>query len=64
MIVEGNRAAVHSRARVRAKATGDEAVTEMVDLVELQDGKISSFQQFCDTAVANRLLGVSEQKET
>jgi ketosteroid isomerase-like protein len=64
VIVEGDRAAVHSRARVRAKATGNEAVTEMVDLVELQDGKISSFQQFCDTALANRLLGVSEQKET
>jgi ketosteroid isomerase-like protein len=58
VIVEGDRAAVHSRVRVRAKATGDEAVTEMVDLVRLQDRKIASFLQFCDTALAARLLGV------
>jgi ketosteroid isomerase-like protein len=61
VIVEGDRAAVHSRARVRAKATGNEAVTEMVDLVRLQDGKIACFQQFCDTALAARLLGASQQ---
>jgi ketosteroid isomerase-like protein len=57
VIVEGDRAAVHSRVRMRAKATSNEAVTEMVELVRLQDWKIASFQQFCDTAVASRLLG-------
>src|SRR5215203_4271088 len=57
VIVEDDRAAVHSRVRVRAKATGDEAVTDMVDLVRLQDRKIASFLQFCDTALAARLLG-------
>jgi ketosteroid isomerase-like protein len=61
VIVEDDRAAVHSRVRVRAKATGDEAVTEMVDLVRLQDRKIASFLQFCDTALAARLLGASQQ---
>src|SRR5215212_10772777 len=64
VIVEDDRAAVHSRVRVRAKATGNEAVTEMVDLVRLQDRKIASFQQFCDTALAARLLGAYSRTAT
>jgi ketosteroid isomerase-like protein len=56
-VIDGDRAAVHSRVRVRAKATGEEADTEMVDLVTVRDGKIASFVQFCDTALAAKLLG-------
>ena len=56
LIVEGPRAAVHTRARVRATGSGEEVTTEMVDLVTFRDGKIASFLEFCDTALAAKLL--------
>ncbi|NNM71761.1 nuclear transport factor 2 family protein [Enterovirga aerilata] len=56
VLVEGNRAAVHWSARVRAPASGLEASTELLDLVRLEAGKIVSFKQFADTALASRLL--------
>jgi ketosteroid isomerase-like protein len=56
LLVEGDRAAVRSRATVRAKATGEEVETEMLDLIQVRDGKIISFHQFCDTARAAQLL--------
>lgn len=55
LIIDGDRAAVHARVRVRVPATGQEAVTETVDLVAFKDGKIASFVQFCDTALAGRM---------
>jgi ketosteroid isomerase-like protein len=57
MIVEGDRAAVHWSVRVRSPGTGEEAQTELVDLVRLEGDKIISLQQFADTALAQRLLG-------
>jgi ketosteroid isomerase-like protein len=57
LIVEGQKAAVHTRVRLRAAATGEEVTTEMVDLVEVRDGKIASFLEFCDTALAAKLTG-------
>jgi ketosteroid isomerase-like protein len=56
LIVEEDRAAVHWTVRVRATATGREAQTELVDLLRFSDGKIASFQQFADTALAAQLL--------
>ena len=57
VVVEGDRAAVHSRVRLRATETGEEVETEFLDLLRVRDGKIHSFVQFCDTALAARLLG-------
>lgn len=57
LIVEGPKAAVHTRARVRSTTTGEEEVTEMVDLVTFREGKIASFVEFCDTALAARMAG-------
>ena len=57
LIVEGQKAAVHARVRVRATATGEEVTTEMVDLVTVRDGKIASFLEFVDTALAAKMLG-------
>ena len=54
-LIDGSRAAVHARLRVRSAATGNEAVTETFDLVTFEDGKIASFKQFCDTALAAKL---------
>jgi len=57
IFLDGPRAAVHTRFRVRSAATGEEAVTETVDLITFEDGKIASFVQFCDTALAAKLAG-------
>jgi len=56
MIIEGNKAAVHWRSRMRSGVTGDEVVTEIVDLVTVEGGKITSFIEFCDTALAARMV--------
>ncbi len=56
ILVDGARAAVHSRITVRATATGQSAVTELCDLLEFKDGRIASFTQFADTALAAKLL--------
>ena len=57
MVIDGSKAAVHWRVRVRAAPTGEEAVTEIVDVVTVENGKIASFVEFCDTALAARLMG-------
>jgi ketosteroid isomerase-like protein len=57
IFLDGPKAAVHTRFRVRSAATGEEAVTESVDLITLEGGKIATFIQFCDTALAAKLAG-------
>lgn len=56
-VVEGSKAAVRSIFTVRARTTGHAAQTEVLDLIEVKDGKICSFLQFFDTAFANSLMG-------
>lgn len=55
-VIEGDRAVIHWKARVRATATGQEAETEFVDIVQVENGKIVSFKQFVDTALASRMV--------
>lgn len=55
-VVEGSKAAIRIRIMVRSKQTGNVAETESLDLVEFRDGKIASYTQFFDTAVAEQLL--------
>ena len=57
MIIDGPKAAVHWRGRIRSALTGEEVVTELVDVVTVADGKIQSFVEFCDTALAAKLMG-------
>ena len=64
LFLDGPRAAVHTRFRVRASATGEEAVTETVDLITFEDGKIAAFTQFCDTALAAKLTGAGPAADT
>jgi ketosteroid isomerase-like protein len=45
-VIEGSKAAIR---------TGQTAVTEALDLIEFRDGKVASYTQFFDTAVADRL---------
>jgi ketosteroid isomerase-like protein len=57
LLIDGSRVAVHSRVTVRSAAGGETAATELFDLLEFKDGRISSFTQFCDTALAARMVG-------
>ncbi len=56
MIIDGPKAAVHWRGRVRSTLTGDEVVTELVDVITVRDSKIQSFVEFADTALAAKLM--------
>ena len=54
-VVEGAKAAIRIRFTVTSRATGKTAVTESLDLIEFRDGKVASYTQFFDSAVATRL---------
>jgi ketosteroid isomerase-like protein len=56
MVIEGSKAAVHWRVKVRSSVTGETADTQLIDIVEVKDGRIVSFVEFCDTALASRLM--------
>jgi ketosteroid isomerase-like protein len=55
--VDGDRAAVHWRARFKSSVTGETLETELCDLVEMKGDRIASFLEFCDTAAGTRLMG-------
>jgi ketosteroid isomerase-like protein len=46
LIVEGSRLAAHWRVNIFSKVTGVTVVTELVDLIELRDGRIESYSEF------------------
>jgi ketosteroid isomerase-like protein len=46
MIIDGVRAAAHWRAKVHSKVTGATVLTELIDLVEVRDGRIASYIEF------------------
>lgn len=60
IVVEGDKAAVHWRVKVRSSVTGDMAVTDLCDIVEFRRDKVASFLEFCDTAMAQRMMGPPE----
>ncbi|WP_025032184.1 nuclear transport factor 2 family protein [Bradyrhizobium sp. DOA9] len=49
-LVDGDRAAVHSRVLVRHNPSGTTFSTEILDLFRFQDGKIAELTEFADTA--------------
>lgn len=53
-VFEGSRAAVHWRANIHSKITGVAVPTELVDLVEFQDGQIASYNEFFVPQAAGR----------
>ena len=57
MIIEGSRAAVHWRGTIRSTATGESVETELMDIFGIENGQIASLTEFCDTALAARLMG-------
>jgi ketosteroid isomerase-like protein len=46
MIIDGSRAAVHWRANIKSRITGATVPTELIDLVEIRDGRITGFNEF------------------
>ncbi|NNM71760.1 nuclear transport factor 2 family protein [Enterovirga aerilata] len=61
LMIDGDRAIVHWRVHVKAPASGEEAHTELVDLIRFSGEKVLSFRQFADTALASRLLAPTRQ---
>jgi ketosteroid isomerase-like protein len=59
MIIEGSRAAVHWRGKIHSTATGESVETELVDIFKIENGRIASLIEFCDTALAARLMGAT-----
>jgi ketosteroid isomerase-like protein len=56
MLIDGSKAAVQWRARLRSTITGETVETDLFDLIEMEDGRIRSFLEFCDTALAARMM--------
>ena len=46
MIIDGLKAAVHWRANVFSRITGSTVTTEFIDIVDVSDGRISSYLEF------------------
>jgi ketosteroid isomerase-like protein len=46
MLIDGTKAAVHWRAKVHSRITGTTVLTELVDLVEVKNGRIGSYTEF------------------
>lgn len=42
-VIDGPRAAVHWRASIESRITGASVATELIDLVEMRDGRIGSY---------------------
>jgi ketosteroid isomerase-like protein len=60
IVIEGSKAAVQGRVKMEATATGDVVETDIADFIEVQDGRIVSFVEFCDTALAGRLMNAEK----
>ena len=56
MLIDGQAAAVQWHAKMRSSVTGQTVETDLFDLIEMEDGRIASFLEFCDTALAARLM--------
>jgi ketosteroid isomerase-like protein len=46
LLIDGANAAVHWRARIHSRITGVAVVTELVDLVQIREGRIASYTEF------------------
>jgi ketosteroid isomerase-like protein len=50
-VIEDGKAAVHWRLKVKHNPTGAIFSTELLDLWTIEDGRVASLVQFCDTAL-------------
>jgi ketosteroid isomerase-like protein len=56
MLIDGSKVAVQWRARIRSTVTGETVDTEALDLIEMEGDRIKSLLEFCDTALAARMM--------
>ncbi len=56
VLIDGSKAAVQWHAKMRSTVTGETVETDLFDLIEIENGRIGSFYEFCDTALAARLM--------
>ena len=52
LLIDGPKIAVRWRANVQLVTTGETYETELADFIELNDGKIVTYTEFLDTALA------------
>lgn len=45
-IIDGTKAAVHWQSRIFSRITGATNLTELVDIIEIRDGRIASYTEF------------------
>lgn len=46
LIIDGAKAAVHWRAKIFSRLTGTTVLTELVDMIEIREGRIGSYVEF------------------
>ena len=56
MLIDGSKVAVQWRARIRSTVTGEIVDTDALDLIEMEGDRIKSLLEFCDTALAARMM--------
>jgi ketosteroid isomerase-like protein len=56
IVIEGANVAVRGRAEITSTITGETVSTELADFITVKGGRIGSFVQFCDTALAAKLM--------
>jgi ketosteroid isomerase-like protein len=56
VLIDGDRAAVHSRVKLRFVPKDKMVMTDLLDLWKFKDGKIVELVEFADTALVNDLM--------
>jgi ketosteroid isomerase-like protein len=46
LLIDGTKAAVHWQAKVYSRITGTTVLTELVDVIQIRDGRIASYIEF------------------
>jgi ketosteroid isomerase-like protein len=46
LVIDGSKAAVHWRAKIFSRLTGTTVLTELVDMIEIRNGRIGSYIEF------------------
>jgi ketosteroid isomerase-like protein len=56
MVIDGERAAVHSRVKIKYVPQNRIVTTDLLDTFHFRDGKIVEFVEFADTALIKNLM--------
>jgi ketosteroid isomerase-like protein len=46
LLIDGTKAAVHWRAKIFSRLTGTKVLTDLVDMIEIREGRIGSYIEF------------------